>query len=115
LSGIAHERRRDVAKRALASVLVGLHTPATRRRLLDDLVVATDLAADAARAVGSSLRVANAILAVEHLTADVRPNQLALAVGEASVGSRIEALLARAIAPRRRHRLAWVTAPRRSS
>jgi len=109
----AHERRRDVAKRALASVLVRLHTPATRRLLLEDLVVATELAADAeaARAVGSSLCVADAILAVELLTANVRPNQLAvaLAFGEASVGSRIEALLAPAITPRRRHRVAWVT------
>jgi Zn-dependent protease with chaperone function len=106
----AHERRRDVAKRALASVLARLHTPATRRLLLEDLVVATELAADAeaARAVGSSLRVADAILAVEHLTAGVRPNQLALAFGEASVGARIEALLAPAITPRRRHRVAWV-------
>jgi Zn-dependent protease with chaperone function len=106
----AHERRRDVAKRALASVLARLHTPATQRLLLADLVVATELAADAeaARVVGSSLCVADAILAVEHLTADAQPNQLALAFGEASVGARIEALLAPAITPRRRHRVAWV-------
>lgn len=106
----AHERRRDVAKRAIASVLARLHVPTVRRLLLEDLVVATELAADAdaARAVGSSLCVADAILAVEHLNADARPNQLAFAFGEASVGSRIEALLAPAIAPRRRHRVAWI-------
>jgi len=106
----AHERRRDVAKRAVASVLARLHTPKVRRLLLEDLVVATELAADAeaARSVGSSLCVADAILAVEHLAANAQPNQLALAFGEANVGSRIEALLAPAIAPRRRHRLAWI-------
>lgn len=108
----AHQRRRDVAKRAIASVLARLHVPTLRRLLLEDLVDATELAADAeaARAVGSSLCVADAILAVQHLSVDARPNQLALALafGEASVGSRIEALLAPAFASRRRHRLAWL-------
>ena len=105
----AHERRRDVAKRALASLLVRLHLPRVREVLLEDLVVATELAADAdaAATVGNPLCVADAILAVEHLAGGVPANRLALAFGEASVGSRIEALLAPPHPAPRRHRILW--------
>lgn len=105
----AHERKRDVATRALASLLVRFHLPHLREVLLEDLVVATELAADAAaaEAVGSPLCVADAILAVEHLADTAPPRGLALAFGEASVGARIEALLAPALPPRRRNRIAW--------
>lgn len=108
----AHERRRDVVKRTLTVILVRFHVPWLREVLLDDFVLATELAADAAaaEAVGSTLRVADAILAVERLAADAPRSGVALAFGEATVGSRIEALLSPARRPDKRLRFVWIAA-----
>ncbi len=103
----AHVRRRDVARRAVATLLALLHLPPLRKLLLEDLVTATELAADAAAAaeLGETLCVADAILAVERLAGEVRPSTLAIAFGETSVSARIEALLAPPASERRCHRV----------
>lgn len=87
----AHRRRRDVWRLAIASVLASSHLPPIRRRLLRDLTLACEQAADgeAAVKVGDPLPVAEAILAVERLA--VRSSSMAPAMSPTFRGGQVTA------------------------
>jgi D-alanyl-D-alanine endopeptidase (penicillin-binding protein 7) len=93
----AHSHRRDVLRTAAASIFALLHLPPIRRRLLHDLSLACEQAADsdAARELSDRLRIVDAILAVERLSQDaaVLSPGLATAFGGSHVTARIEHLL----------------------
>ncbi len=93
----AHQRRGDVLRKAVASVFALLHWPTVRRRLLDDLSLACEQAADAEAAgrLQDPLLVADAILAVERLTASHGPEafRFAAAFGGPHLTARVEELL----------------------
>ncbi len=93
----AHLARRDPMLRAVATLLASAQLPWTRRRLLDDLELATEQACDEQAAAcldDDRLLVARALLAVERLM--TAPTQLACAhhFGAAHLSARVESLLA---------------------
>jgi len=94
---VAHQRRGDVLRKALASLFALLHWPTVRRHLLDDLSLACEQAADAEAAakLHDPIRVADAILAVERLTESCTHGALATAAsfGGPSLTARVEQLL----------------------
>lgn len=93
----AHITHRDVLYRLIAAVLSGIQLPGTRRRLLRDLELALEQRCDlaAAETVGSSLVVAETIVAVEkmfrHHTRGRAP--LSMAFLSDFVSERVQALL----------------------
>ena len=93
----AHRRRRDVLWKAVATLVGSLHWPGVGRRLLEDLHLACEQAADAEAAVAldDPVLVAEAILAVERLTADSPPFALwaGASFGGPCVTARVHALL----------------------
>jgi Zn-dependent protease with chaperone function len=101
---LAHERshreRRDPLRFALAYIGAAFHLPHVRRRLLASLRLACEQVADdaAARAVGSRLAVADAIVAVEKLSGQhpwqLASRQFAMGLACTDVVRRVEALLA---------------------
>jgi Zn-dependent protease with chaperone function len=101
----AHARRRDPLLRLAARVLSRAHRPALRRELLRELAIASEEACDAeaARAVGDRLLVAEAILAAERIFAAALPVPTGLAGFDGDVvAARVQALLAtEPSAPRR--------------
>ena len=99
----AHITNRDVFYRLIAAALSQMLWPGTRRRLLRDLELALEQRSDvaAAEAVGSSLVVAETIVAVERLFQRHSRTDTALSMAFLSdfATERVTALLAR---PRRR-------------
>ncbi len=93
----AHQRRGDVLRKAVAGAFALLHWPSVGKRLLDDLHLACEQAADAeaAEKLGSPLVVADAILAVERLTATHSYDGFSTAAsfGGPYVTARVEELL----------------------
>ena len=94
----AHARHRDPLRKYLGVALSLLHLAPTRQRILKDLTLATEQAcdADAAAKIGDSLKVAEAILAVQRLLFHSQKGLDGVAVGFTNCDSaaRIEALLA---------------------
>lgn len=94
----AHVRYRDPLRQSLAQALSALYLAQPRRRLLDDLALATEQACDeeAAQKIGDRLLVAETIVAVERLLHRSQRNLAPLVVGFVGSNSalRIEALLA---------------------
>lgn len=92
----AHAGRHDPLRLLTVALLGAAHGPSTRRRLLADLALACEEAADedAAEAVGDRTLVAESILAVERLLG-AAPPRVGLAVGMAGCAAeaRVEALL----------------------
>jgi Zn-dependent protease with chaperone function len=95
----AHRRRGDVLRKTVAALLSTLHWPAVRRRLLADLNLACEQAADAdaAERLSDPLIVAEAILSVERMSASYQQAWLpaGASFGGPTVGARVEALLER--------------------
>lgn len=91
----AHLAQRDLALRILLAALSRLSIPGTRRRLLSDLDLALEQRCDqaAARAVGSPLVVAEAIVAVERMRHQPLRASWTMAFDSGFVGQRVEALL----------------------
>ncbi|MCM2334041.1 MAG: M48 family metalloprotease, partial [Anaeromyxobacteraceae bacterium] len=92
----AHARRRDPLRLLVVSLLGAVHGPRTRRRLLADMALACEEAADEAAAVevGDRTLVAEAILAVERLLWDRSPRAgLALGMAGCATEARVESLL----------------------
>lgn len=92
----AHARRRDPLRLLAVALLGAAHGPSTRRRLVADLALACEEAADedAALAVGDRTLVAESILAVERLLG-AEPLRVGLALGMAGCAAeaRVDALL----------------------
>jgi Zn-dependent protease with chaperone function len=98
----AHRRRRDPTLRLLTGILSFPLWPATRRALLREAGLAAEQACDeeASRKVGDRLLVAETLLAVELLCAELgRAPAPAFGFGESSVRERIESLLAEPSGP----------------
>lgn len=91
----AHLAQRDLALRITVSLLSRLLMPGTRRRLLSELDLALEQRCDqaAARAVGSPLVVAEAIVAVERLRNEPLRTPWAMTFDSDFVSQRVEALL----------------------
>ena len=95
----AHARRRDSLRRVAAHALSLPLWPGLRRELLTELAVSSEQACDeaAGRELGDRLSVAETILAVERLLADVPPPRHSgplLAFGGNAVPQRVAGLLA---------------------
>lgn len=90
----AHARRRDPLRQLAARVLSWPHLPRLRRRLLDELSLATERSCDedAGRRIGDRLRVAESILTVERLAMASLPAMVA-EIGGSSVAERVRGLL----------------------
>lgn len=93
----AHRRRRDMLRMVAASTLAKAHVPATRRRILIDLHLACEQAADAEAAenVKDPLVVADAILAMSRLAAStpIGMHSAVPAFGGSDITARVEHLL----------------------
>ncbi len=105
----AHLARRDPLRRAAAELLSLPLWPSTRRRILVELVLATEQTCDelAAKRAGSRLGVAEALLAVERLAGSASPAtpHVLPAFGGAHVAARVRSLLDD---PRREPSSPWV-------
>ena len=92
----SHARRRDPLRLLAVALLGAAHGPSTRRRLVADLALACEEAADedAAQVVGDRTLVAESILAVERLLG-AEPLRVGLALGMAGCAAeaRVVALL----------------------
>ncbi len=110
----AHVRRHDPLRQVVATVLSLTHLAGTRTRLLQDLALATEQACDeeAARTLGDRVRVARAVLAVEHLMSNVpvHPDLVAASFGGSHVVDRVDALLADAPEGTLRGMSGWIAA-----
>jgi hypothetical protein len=99
----AHVRRRDPLVRSMAALLSFSLPPTCRRRILDELELATEQACDeeAAHAVGDRLLVAETLLAVERLTSvlAVAPAVNASGIEGGTLPARIRGLLAPPVHP----------------
>ncbi len=105
----AHRRRRDALRSLIADLLSRLHLPPVRRRLLEDLHLASEQACDerAAGSAGERLFVAETILKVARLSAGRRPvcDTLLPTMTGSDIPARIDALLCSAPTPTGRPRL----------
>ncbi len=93
----AHARRRDPLVRMSAMLLACAHLPGIRRSLLDDLALASEQACDeqAGARLGSRVRIAQALVAVERLLHDRRSTPAAcVGFADSHIVSRVQALLA---------------------